>query len=72
MKTIGYLGLGIMGYGEEETRSMIRAFRERNGCLDCAGLLKAAHERGEERKRHCDRMVEDCVELLEELTGNGQ
>lgn len=61
--------LGLMGYGEEETRKLIRTFREKNGCLDCAALLKAAHERGEEKKQHCDRMIDDCVSLLEELAG---
>ena len=35
--------------------------------LDCAGLLALAKERGEVRKPHCDRMVYDAVELLEEL-----
>ena len=40
---------------------------EKNQVLDCAGLLALAKERGEVRKPHCDRMVYDAVELLEEL-----
>ena len=35
--------------------------------LDCANLLRLAAERGEARKPHCDRMVYEAVELLEEL-----
>lgn len=63
------MALGAMGYGEDETRRLIKAFRTKNGCLECAGLLKAAHERGEERKCHCDRVIDECVALIEELTG---
>ena len=41
--------------------------REKNQGLDCANLLRLAKERGEERKCHCDRMVYEAVELLEDL-----
>lgn len=63
------MALGAMGCGEEESRKLLREFREKNGCLDCVDLLRQAHERGEERKCHCDRMVADCVALVEKLTG---
>ena len=49
--------LGTMGYGEQEAQAVLRAFREKNGCTDCARLLAAARERGEEKKPHCDRLV---------------
>ena len=45
----------------------MRRFRTKNGVLDCASLLRAAKERGEVRKEHCDRMVFDAVEILEDL-----
>ena len=45
----------------------MRRFRERNRALDCADLLRMARENGEERKPHCDRMVYDAVEILEDL-----
>ena len=45
---------------------------EKNQVLDCANLLRLAKERGEERKCHCDRMVYEAVELLEELLHEGQ
>lgn len=61
--------LGAMGYGEQEAQAMLRMFREKNGCTDCAHLLAAAKERGEEKKLHCDRLVCECVQALLDLTG---
>ena len=60
--------LGAMGYGEQEAQAMLKRFREKNGCTDCAHLLAAAKERGEEKKPHCDRMVCECVQGLLDLT----
>ena len=59
--------LGAMGFGEEESRRLLREFRERNGSVNCNELLRSAHERGEERKAHCDRMIEECVAFLEAI-----
>ena len=61
--------LGAMGYGEEESRRLLREFREKNGGVNCAELLRQASERGEERKTHCDRMIDECVALLNEIIG---
>lgn len=61
--------LGAMGYGEQEAQALLRAFREKNGCTDCAHLLANAKERGEEKKPHCDRLVCECVQALLELAG---
>lgn len=60
--------LGAMGYGEQEAQAVLRAFREKNGCTDCAHLLASAKERGEEKKPHCDRLVCECVQALLDLT----
>ena len=72
--TIGVTGfdgkllvLGGLGYGEEEAAQLIRRFREDHGATDCAALLKAAHDRGEERKPHCDALVYEMVRALEAL-----
>ena len=59
--------LGLAGKGADEATALMRRFREKNQVLDCANLLRLAKERGEERKCHCDRMVYEAVELLEEL-----
>jgi len=61
--------LGAMGYGEQEAQALLRGFREKNGCTDCAHLLANARERGEEKKPHCDRLVYECVQALLDLTG---
>lgn len=61
--------LGLTGRGEEDSRELLRRFREENGGLECADLLKAAHRRGEARPDHCSRMIAWCVDLLEEKSG---
>lgn len=59
--------LGLAGKGSAAATELMRRFREKNQVLDCAGLLQRAKERGEPRTPHCDRMVYDAVEILEEL-----
>ena len=65
------LVLGGLGYGEEEAAQLIRRFREDHGATDCAALLKAAHDRGEERKPHCDALVYEMVRALEDFQAQG-
>ena len=66
-KTGALMVLGLAGKGADEATALMRRFREKNQVLDCANLLRLAKERGEERKCHCDRMVYEAVELLEDL-----
>lgn len=61
--------LGGLGLPQAKRLELIRQFRAENGAIDCAALLKAAFERGEERKPHCDRMVKQCVEFVCQETG---
>ena len=61
--------LGGLGLPQGKRLELIQAFREENGAIDCAALLKAAFERGEEKKPHCDRMVRQCVEFVCKETG---
>ena len=56
--------LGSLGGDEQAAGELLRAFRQENGCTDCAHLLAAAKERGEEKKPHCDRLVYECVQML--------
>ena len=65
--TSALMVLGLAGRGPDEATEFMRRFREKNGALDCAALLRMAKERGEERKPHCDRLVFDAVEILEDL-----
>lgn len=64
------LALGGMGADDSVRRELVARFKTENGFLDCKDLLKQARDRGEEKKSHCDRMVEQCVALVEELTAN--
>ena len=59
--------LGMTGKDAAAAKALTDAFKAKNGCLDCAQLLADAAKRGEARKPHCDRMVREAVELLEEL-----
>ena len=60
------MALGMAGADNNAALDLMRRFREHNKALDCTTLLQLAEERGEERKCHCDRMVYEAVELLEE------
>ena len=61
------MALGILGYGEETTRELLRSFREQEGDLTCARLLAIGREKGLNKKGHCDSMVFAAVELVEKL-----
>lgn len=61
------MALGLAGADNKAGPELIRRFKEKNGCIECAALLKAAVERGEPRKAHCDRMVFEAVEIAEDL-----
>ena len=58
------IALGGLGLPQEKRLELLRSFRGENGAIGCAALLKAAHERGEARKPHCDRMVRQCVSFV--------
>ena len=64
--------LGALGYGEQEAHKVLQDFRTKNGCTDCARLLTAAKERGEEKKPHCDRMVYQCLQAVEDIAAGSR
>ena len=61
--------LGLSGADGTVNMELLRRFKEKNGSINCTELLKAAAQRGEQRKPHCDRMVFDAVTMAEELLG---
>lgn len=63
--TGGLMVLGMTNYPPEEADSFRKRFREEHGEINCAALLKAAHEAGIPRKEHCDGLVFDVVQMLE-------
>lgn len=64
--------LGMAGQGNEAALELLSRFRNKNRALECVKLLTLAKERGEDRKAHCDRMVYDAVEMLEDLLAENQ
>lgn len=64
-----FVAMGGLGMPQEKRVQLLREFRQANGDVNCAQLLKAAAERGEERKCHCDRMVEWCMDWLSRESG---
>ena len=59
--------LGMYGYDADQTKAFMEDFRRRAGFLDCADLLEASKNRGEEKKCHCDKLIADSVKAIEEL-----
>lgn len=59
--------LGLMGYGDEAAQPLLRQFKQAHEVTDCASLLRAAHHRGESRKSHCDNLVYEMVEAVEQV-----
>lgn len=63
--------LGASGYDSKQAGTVIRAFQEQHGSTACAELLKASRERGLERKTHCDGLVLEVVQMLDQMLGQG-
>ena len=59
--------LGMLGYDEPTATAMLRKVREGHGALDCATLLRTSHEAGIPRKPHCDGMVFELVQAVEDV-----
>ena len=41
-----------------------------DGLTDCAALLQENARKGGEKKVHCDNMIKESIELIDELTEN--
>ena len=63
--TAALMVLGLKGYDEVQSAALLRKFREDHGEINCAALLKAAHDAGIPRKEHCDGLVFEVVKMLE-------
>lgn len=61
------MALGMMGGDEKDAARLLQQVREGHGALDCATLLRTSHERGVPRKAHCDGLVFEMVQALEDL-----
>lgn len=65
----GLMVLGLFGVDDPKTISdYYRRLKDaHNGKLNCADLLAINKEQGGEKKPHCDSMVYECVDLVEEI-----
>ena len=60
--------LGMKGMDKAELSKIWAWFKERHeGCTDCAQLLAISRENGIERKPHCDKLVRDMAEHIDEI-----
>jgi len=59
--------LGAAGFAPGEADAFLRRFREGHGDISCAVLLKNSRDKGMERKPHCDGLVFEVVEALEQM-----
>ena len=61
--------LGLCGIDDNESRNrFIHLLKEKTGqMIECRDLLKANAERGGDKKTHCDGMIYDAIEILEEI-----
>ena len=67
--TSALMVLGAKGVVDPATLgSFRRAIAEKHGGLtNCAELLRANAERGGEKKAHCDGMIKEAIELIDEI-----
>lgn len=66
--TGGLMVLGLAGLkGPEVTDAYYGKFRERHGdMINCADLLRAGAERGEQKLPWCNALIRECIGYVEE------
>ena len=67
--TGGLMALGLFGVDDQPTTQMlISDFKEKHSnMINCADLLRANSEAGGQRKPHCDALVYEMVEYVENI-----
>ena len=61
------LALGFAGVDDPQvSNDLIRQIRENHdGMINCRDLLRVNAENGGEKKPHCNAMIRECIELVE-------
>ena len=59
--------LGMLGYDEQAATALLRKVRQERGALDCATLLRTSAEAGVPRKAHCDGIVFEMLQVVEDI-----
>lgn len=62
------MALGLLGYGEEESRALLQAFKEAQGELTCDALIAISKENGLEKRDYCAQLVSTAAALVSKLT----
>ncbi len=67
----------VLGDLVVENHYVINQFRRRiadnhNGMTDCVDLLKANAQKGGIKKVHCDGMIREAIELIDELVESNE
>lgn len=68
-------GLLVLGAEGVQSPMAVHEFREaiankHDGMVNCAELLRANAARGGDKKTHCDRMICESIELIDEMVGD--
>lgn len=65
----GLMVLGLFGVdAPADTQALIKTFKEKHSnMIDCAELLRANAEAGGQRKPHCDALVYEMVQYVENV-----
>ena len=61
------MALGLRGAGEEQWKTLLNHYSDKYGSTNCADLIEIGRQSGN-RKQHCDNLVFEAVQLVEELT----
>lgn len=65
--TSALMVLGMTGHDGKDATALMAQMRENHGALDCATLLKISKEKGLSNKEHCDGLVYELVQAVEDL-----
>ena len=65
--TSALMVLGMTGHDGKDATALMARMRQNHGALDCATLLKTSKENGIPNKEHCDGLVYELVQAVEEL-----
>jgi hypothetical protein len=65
----GLMVLGLFGVdAPADTQALIKTFKEKHSnMIDCAELLRVNAEAGGQRKPHCDALVYEMVQYVENV-----
>lgn len=70
-------GLMVLGAKGVDSPMAVQQFRKgiaekHDGMTDCADLLRANAQKGGDKKTHCDKMIQEAIELADKLIDEKQ